>query len=652
MKRIVYTLLAFWFFSQNIFAQSQNNDILFAIAGNDVPVSEFLYIYKKNLGNKADFSRKSLEEYLDLYIKFKLKVQKAKDMNLDKTNAFKKEMAGYREQLAKSYLVDKEVSEKLMRETYDRMQKDLKVSHILISTGPGNKYEEKAKQKINQIYNDLKTGESFSELAKKYSDDKYSKNAGGDLGWVTAMLPEGFYEFENRIYSLKPGEFSKPFRTKFGYHIVKLENERPARGEIEASHILIRDKKKGKPIPGAKAKIDSIYDRLVAGENFVQLARKYSMDNKTAIKGGYLGYFGINKYGQIFEDQAFSLKNNNDFTKPFKTVLGWHIIKRMSKPGIKPYDKVRKSLINKINKNERFEIARKALIEKIKKEAGFKEYTEVLDSFISKLDKSFYSFKWKAPEYKDSLLFQLGNENVMLGDFVRYIESNQRKRIQLRKKKSVEESLKKFYDSFVADKCIKYEESHLEEKYPDFKFLMQEYTEGNLLFEVMEKEVWNKASSDTTGLKKFYEENKEKYQWKPRAELYTYTIHSDNPKLIKKVLKYIKKRSHKKLIKKFNKKKQLITFKIDKLEINSKELKGMKFKESEISEPFFDKTKKIVTVKKISKIIPKSTKSLDEAKGYVIADYQEYLEKKWLESLQKEYKVVVNKQVFESLIQK
>jgi len=573
-------------------------------------------------------------------------------MNLDKTNAFKKEMAGYREQLAKSYLVDKEVSEKLMRETYDRMQKDLKVSHILISTGPGNKYEEKAKQKINQIYNDLKTGESFSELAKKYSDDKYSKNAGGDLGWVTAMLPEGFYEFENRIYSLKPGEFSKPFRTKFGYHIVKLENERPARGEIEASHILIRDKKKGKPIPGAKAKIDSIYDRLVAGENFVQLARKYSMDNKTAIKGGYLGYFGINKYGQIFEDQAFSLKNNNDFTKPFKTVLGWHIIKRMSKPGIKPYDKVRKSLINKINKNERFEIARKALIEKIKKEAGFKEYTEVLDSFISKLDKSFYSFKWKAPEYKDSLLFQLGNENVMLGDFVRYIESNQRKRIQLRKKKSVEESLKKFYDSFVADKCIKYEESHLEEKYPDFKFLMQEYTEGNLLFEVMEKEVWNKASSDTTGLKKFYEENKEKYQWKPRAELYTYTIHSDNPKLIKKVLKYIKKRSHKKLIKKFNKKKQLITFKIDKLEINSKELKGMKFKESEISEPFFDKTKKIVTVKKISKIIPKSTKSLDEAKGYVIADYQEYLEKKWLESLQKEYKVVVNKQVFESLIQK
>ncbi len=652
MKRIIYIFIALWFFAQNIFAQSQKDDILFSIAGNKVPVSEFLYIYKKNLGNKADFSRKSLEEYLDLYIKFKLKVQKAKDMKLDKSDAFKKEMAGYREQLAKSYLVDKEVSEKLIREAYDRMQKDLKVSHILVSTGPRNKYEDKAKQRINKIYNELKEGKSFSDLAKRYSDDKYSVNAGGSLGWVTAMLPNGFYEFENQIYSLKPGEFSKPFRTKFGYHIVKLEAERPARGEIEASHILIRDRKKGKPIPGAKAKIDSIYDRLVAGENFVQLARKYSMDNKTAIKGGYLGYFGINKYDQVFEDQAFSLKNNNDFTKPFKTTLGWHIIKRMSKPGIKPYNQVRKNLINKINKNERFEIARKALIEKIKKEAGFKESPKVLKGYISKLDKSFYSFKWKTPEYKDTLLFQLGNKNVMLSDFVKYITNNQRKRLQIRKKTSVEESVMKIYDSFVSDESIKYEESHLEEKYPDFKFLMQEYTEGNLLFEVMEKEVWNKASSDTVGLKKFYEENKNNYQWKPRAELYTYTIHTDNKKLIKKILKYIKKRSHKKLIKKFNKKKQLVTFKIDKLEINSKELKGLKFKKGEISEPFFDKDKKIVTVKKITKIIPKSPKTLDEAKGYVIADYQEYLEKKWLDNLKKEYKVVVNKQVFENLIKK
>ncbi|HHB52045.1 MAG TPA: hypothetical protein ENK75_03225, partial [Saprospiraceae bacterium] len=557
---------------------------------------------------------------------------------------------GYREQLAKSYLVDKEVSEKLIKEAYDRMQKDLSVSHILISTGPANRDEAKAKDKINKIYNELKNGASFSDLAKKYSNDKYSKNDGGNLGWVTAMLPNGFYEFENQIYSLKKGEFSQPFRSKFGYHIVKLNDERPARGEIEASHILIRDKIKGKPVPDAKNKIDSIYNKLKAGENFVQLARKYSQDDKTAAKGGYLGFFGINKYDQTFEDQAFGLNKNNEFTKPFKTVLGWHIIKRMSKPGIKPYSQVRKSLLNKINKNERFEIARKALVEKIKKESGFEENLSILDTLASKLDKSFYSFKWKSPGIKDTLLFKLGDKKLMLSDFINYIKKNQRQRLRFRKQDPYKQSLMKMYENFVSDNCIKFEEANLEDKYPDFKFLMKEYTEGNLLFEVMEKEVWNKASTDTVGLKQFFEQNKDKYQWKPRAELYTYTIHSDNKKLIKKIMKYAKKHPHKKIIKKFNKKKSIITFKVDKPEINDSELKGMKFVKGEMTEPFFDKEKKEVTVKKINNSIPKTNKSLDEAKGYVIADYQEYLEKKWIEDLKNEYKVEINQKVFESLI--
>ncbi|HHH53867.1 MAG TPA: peptidyl-prolyl cis-trans isomerase, partial [Bacteroidetes bacterium] len=300
MNRLLYFFFVLLIVNGSLLSQTSNDETLFTVGGEKVPVSEFLYIYQKNLGDKADFSEKSLKEYLDLYIKFKLKVKKAKDMKLDQSPAFKNEMKGYREQLAKSYLVDKEVSEKLIKEAYDRMQKDLSVSHILISTGPANRDEAKAKDKINKIYNELKNGASFSDLAKKYSNDKYSKNDGGNLGWVTAMLPNGFYEFENQIYSLKKGEFSQPFRSKFGYHIVKLNDERPARGEIEASHILVRDKIKGKPVPDAKNKIDSIYNKLKAGENFVQLARKYSQDDKTAAKGGYLGFFGINKYDQTF----------------------------------------------------------------------------------------------------------------------------------------------------------------------------------------------------------------------------------------------------------------------------------------------------------------------------------------------------------------
>ncbi len=650
MKRLIYVFLVFIVFQGILFSQSLNNETLFTVGGEKVPVSEFLYIYQKNLGDKADFTEKSLKEYLDLYIKFKLKVKKAKDMKLDQSPAFKNEMKGYREQLAKSYLVDKEVSEKLMKEVYNRMQKDLNVSHILISTGPANRDEAKAKDKINEIYEKLKKGASFSDLAKNYSNDKYSKNDGGNLGWVTAMLPNGFYEFENQIYSLKKGEFSKPFKSKFGYHIVKLNDERPARGEIEVSHILIRDKVKGKPVPEAKSKIDSIYNKLKAGENFVQLARKYSQDDKTAAKGGYLGFFGINKYDQTFEDQAFSLKNNNEYTKPFKTVLGWHIIKRMSKPGIKSYSQVRKNLINKINKNERFEIARKSLVEKIKKEAGYKENLSILDTLASKLNKSFYSFKWKSPDVKDTVLFVLGDNKFMLSGFINYIQKNQRQRLRFRKEDPYKKSLMKMYDNYVSDNCIKYEEANLEDKYPDFKFLMKEYTEGNLLFEVMEKEVWNKASSDTAGLKKFFEKNRNNYQWKPRAELYTYTIHSDNKKTIKKILKYAKRHSHKKLIKKFNKKRSVITFKVDKPEINDAKLKGMKFKKGEMTEPFYDKKKQEVTFKKIENIIPQTAKTIDEAKGYVIADYQEYLEKKWIEDLKNEYSVEINQKAFKKLI--
>lgn len=632
------------FITFNLLGQKQNDEVLFTVADEEVPLSEFLYIYKKNLGDNADFSKKSLKEYLDLYMKFKLKVKKAKSMKLDTFSSFKNEMKGYREQLAKSYLVDKEVNEKLIKEAYDRMQRDLNISIILV-----NERNEKSKSKIMEAYSKLKSGESFVSVARKYSEDKYSNKIGGKLGWVTAMLPDGFYELENQVYNLKKGNYSKPFKTKYGYIIAMLNDERPARGEIEASHILIREKVKGKRIH-AKEKIDSIYQELNNGANFVHLARKYSMDNKTAMKGGYLGFFGINKYETKFEDMAFSLKENNDITIPFQSSLGWHIIKRMSKPKMKSFEKEKRSLSNKINKNERYNIGRAALISRIKKDARFSENAFALNNFSKLVDKSFYSFKWIEPKYQDTELFSLGNTKFNISDFVKYCKINQRARLKLFKKDPVDKAVKSFYKKFVDDQCIKYEEQHLEDKYPDFKFLMNEYTEGNLLFEVMEKEVWNKASKDTVGLNEFFNKNKENYKWKKRAELYEYTIHSDKPKLIKKILKYSKKKSHKKLIKKFNKKKQVVTFLVKKIEEGDKELEGFKFKAGERTKEVYDKANKIVTFKKINSILPEAPKSLSDAKGYIIADYQEFLEAKWIKDLEKEYPIKLNNDVFNKII--
>lgn len=246
-------------------------------------------------------------------------------MKLDTTPAFKKEMAGYREQLAKSYLVDKEVSEKLLNEAYERMGKDLKVSHIMISVKAGED-ETKVKNLVDSLYKELKTINPLNRWQKIFPMTVTAIIMVVASVGLLHCCQMGFMNSRTR-YTVLKGEFSKPFRTGFGYHIVKLLDERPARGEIEASHILIRNFDKEMPVPSPKFKIDSIYDRLKAGDNFVQLAREFSMDNKTAPKGGYLGIFGINKYDQVFEDEVFALQNNGDYSRPFNTTLGWHIVK-------------------------------------------------------------------------------------------------------------------------------------------------------------------------------------------------------------------------------------------------------------------------------------------------------------------------------------
>ncbi|MEZ4906536.1 MAG: peptidylprolyl isomerase [Saprospiraceae bacterium] len=646
MNKLLFILSLILLINLNSYSQDKDAT-LFTINGESVPVSEFLYIYQKNLGDKADFSKNSLQEYLDLFINFKLKVQKAKELKLDTTASFKREMAGYREQLAKSYLVDKEVNERMIKEAYDRMQKDLKVSHILISFQP-NQPEEKAEMLADSIYGLLNSGQSFQELAKKYSDDKYTSGNGGDLGWVTAMLPSGFYEFENEIYKLKKGEYSKPFKTQFGYHIVKLDNERPARGEIEASHILIRPTVNNVPVPNAKVKIDSIYNLLKKGENFVTLAREYSDDNKTAPKGGYLGFFGINKYDPIFEDKAFELEKDGDYTKPFLTSVGWHIIKRMSKPGIKSYDDLKRTLANEINQNDRYEIGRKALTEKIKKEAGYTENKDALKYFTGLLDNDFYTFKWNAPKYNDMFLFKLANQDYELRDFVNFLKNNQRERMGTNKSRTLTEAVNSLFDTYVENECIKFEEMGLENKYDDFRFLMKEYTEGNLLFEVMENEVWNKASKDSTGLQNFFDMNRENYLWQPRAEVVEYTINSNNKKLAEKIKKYAKSKTSDKVINKFNKKGNIVNFKSDKIE--EKDLTDMKFEAGYMTDLESLDNGNSYMFKKVENTLPITQKSLDDAKGYVIADYQEYLESNWIKDLKKQYPVKVNEQVFESLV--
>lgn len=652
MKKVFFSLIVILSIAYSGMAQ-QDDPVLFTVDDNPVHVSEFLYIYQKNNGKKADFSEKSLNEYLDLYTKFKLKVNKAREMKLDTIPELISELAGYRKQLSKSYLVDKEVSQKLVKEVFERRKKDLNVSHILIVSNneADLQREAEAKARIYLVYDKLEKGGKFGTLAKQYSEDKSSARSGGNLGYVTAMLPDGFYPFENEIYSLEPGQYSKPFKTNYGWHIVKLNGERPARGTVEAAHIMIKRKTGQNPML-AKQLVDSLYQRLLDGDSFEDLAGQYSMDKTTSIKGGYIGVFGINKYEKVFEDAVFALENDGDFTKPFESTAGWHIVKRISKPDINDFERARRNIANEVAKDSRFGIAKQKLVEDIKTDAKFTEDTSALNFFVSKLDPGFFSLYWNIPDSMDRHLFSLGEQSFNLEDFAIFCKKNQRERIRYGKNTSLDLVSQKMYERFIEESCMQYEEDKLEDKYPDFRSLMREYDEGILLFEATKREVWDKASQDTSGLKKFYETHKQNYLWRPRADLYTYTIHSNDQKTANKIYKFSGKRSHDKVIEKFNSENQIITFSRNKVENGSKELNLIEWEEGALSTLHFDKDKNTYQFKKIAALLPKTPKTLDEARGYVIADYQEYLEKNWVDQLKSEFEVEVNQKVFNQLIKK
>ena len=629
-------------------AKAQSNDpVLFTVEDNPVHLSEFDYIYSKNTGKNTDYSIESLQEYLDLYVKFKLKVQRAKEMQLDTIPSLMKELEGYRKQLAKSYLTDKEVTDRLVKEVYERSANDVKLSHILVSLkeNANSKQEADAKRKIDEIYNKIKGGMSFDDAVQEFSEDKMSKENGGALPFLNAMFPAGFYELENVGYSLKKGEVSAPIRTKLGFHVVRLDEKRPARGELEIAHILIRKEKIRQKKSDGLERINAIYERLKAGEDFGTLAKELSEDNATARNEGNLGMFGINKYEKAFEDAAFSLNEDGTFTAPVESSVGWHIIKRISKQERASFEDSDKRLKALVIKDPRHNIAKKTLISRIKTESNFSEDKSVLDAFSKTLDKTFFSYKWRPEALEPKTLFTFGDNVVTLNDFVDYAKSNTRARLRM-DEMPMEDAIASLYTKFVEQEAIDYEEKQLINKYPDFKAIMREYEEGILLFEVTKMKVWDKASQDSIGLDNFYKTNAYRYQWKERARMETYTLNTDDEAIVAKFMKKAKRKSPEWLKNKFG---DIFTVEEQLYERGSKDVSGIKFSSKSMSLPVVNERKSITTFRKIVEIIPASPKSLNDARGYIEADYQDELERIWINNLKAKYNVEINEDVLKSL---
>jgi len=617
---------------------------LFSVDGHPVAASEFTYIYGKNNRDDADFSEKSLREYLDLYTKFKLKVREAYAMQLDTLPSLQSELAGYRKQLAESYLNDKEITDRLVREAYDRTLSDVHVAHILVRM-PSATDTLAAYQRINEAWDRLSKGGNWDEVVKMYSEDDGTKNSGGDIGYLTALLPNGFYAFETAAYSTPAGSFSAPVKSPLGYHIIRVLDTRPARGEVEVGHILLRVKPDGSDEATQKKKIDGLYNELKAGGKFEDIARKSSEDRNTADRGGFIGPIGINQFERAFEEATFALENDGDYTEPVRTSLGWHIIRRTRKRPTLPFESTRRRIEVQVTRDERVQTARQAIIARIKQEAGYSVDPAVYDAFVAAAGDDLQTYRWLVPTMAPKPMVTMGSDTYTNVDFGQYVRNNARIRMSLPKGTSNREVLDKVLTEFTNEKALVYEERNLAKKYPEFANLMREYEEGILLFEATKQMVWDRASRDTVGLKAFHEANKDKYMWDERLEVATLTVDSAGMVQLPAMKKLAAKKSLATVQAKFAKK-GVKTELSSKLYLKDETLpEGLGWTAGLLAE--LPEGKGLV---KAEKLVPPTPKTLDEARGYIIADYQDKLEKEWVQSLQAKYAVKVNEDVLRSLI--
>lgn len=651
MRKLVLTCLASGFFAASGLAQT-----LFTYGSHPVSKEQFLRIYDKNsINKKPDYSDTALRSYLDLYALFRMKVAEADLQHLDTTASIQRELDTYRRQLSKNYLTDDKVTNALDQEAYDRMKHDVHVAHILIMCPPGADTVAPYR-KIDSIYHAIVNKKAdFGTMAEKYSEDRGSKDAGGDIGYITAL--ETVYPFETAAYTTPVGTVSAPFRTQFGFHIIKVLDKRPAVGEIQVAQIMISSPKSKGPEgdAAAHARADSVEMLLRKGVPFAELVKKYSDDKFSVKDDGVLPVFGVGHMVPSFEKAAFALKRPGDISEPVKTDYGYHIIKLIDKYPLKPYDSLEAQIKHKVQNDSREQHAKDAFFAAIKKKNGYKEYPANLQEMITKVanhqDTGRMRNTFRADDYRfmSKPLFRLADKDYLQSDFAGYMQSVTRGHLTGDKAQIVRDVFKMYVNATVND----FEEHKLVDENPDFKNLMEEYRDGIMLFDLMDRNVWSKASKDTVGLKAFYETHKSKYMWEPGFEGIVY--HFKNETTMKEGVNALAETdgTDEAILKRVNN-----STTPDGVTIQHGRYEFSKFKEVPQSELVKDKTTKAVknddgsyTVVKVTEVYnTPMQKSLDDARGYVVAEYQDYLEKQWNDQLRKKYPVKVDEKVFRSMV--
>ena len=637
-------------------AQSYTKKTLITIGDKQISAREFMDTYEKNNVKTDVIDKKNVDEYLDLYIDFKLKVVEAENLQMDTMPSFVKELKNYRDQLAKPYFSNDEITEELVKEAYERMQYDVNAAHILIKCDakalPADTLA--AYNKAMAVRERILKGEDFGTVAMEMSEDPSARDmaeipgvrkayAGnrGELGYFTAF--DMVYPFETGVYTTEVGKVSMPIRSDFGYHVIKVNSKTPALGLVRAAHIfLAADPSKEDSVLRNKAY--NIYNELMKDEmQWSDFVKRYSEDKGTITNNGVLSTFRVNQIVPEFITAVKGLEAGK-ISEPVKTSFGYHIIRLVMTTPPQDFETEKARLEERVERDMRSKISEEIAMKRIMKDNNFKENTKVKDEYIVSIDSTLAMGMYQPESIEDKVIFTIGKESCKLEEFVDYIVGHQRRQGFLSSSAYAYE----LYDAFLKEKVFAFEDATLEDKYPEFKTLVQEYHDGILLFSLMEEQVWNKAVEDTTGLKDYYERNKHLYMWNDRVKAIVVTSNNkDNVEEITSFLggdvtadslrTYLKNNGVQATARSsFYQKGDNVN--IDAMEWNEGSLS--------IFESVVDNTTQII---KIIEVRPAEPKSFKEARGLITSGYQNELETLWLQQLREKYPVEVNQKILKKV---
>jgi peptidyl-prolyl cis-trans isomerase SurA len=699
--------------------------ILFSVDEKPTIADEFIYVYEKNnFNNDSLYYEDDVDEYFDLFVNFKLKVEAAKAAGIDTSRAFLDEFKTYKEQLIKPYLSATKEQERLVEEAYEHMKYEIDASHILISMDENANPEDTmaAYQKITEIYEKAIAGEDFGTLAATYSQDPSAKSNQGRLGYFTAF--QMVFAFEEAAYTTPVDSVSDILRSRFGYHILKVHDKKPYSGKVKVSHIMLTDQNGTVDENILKNKIFEIHDQLVGGTDWNELCRKFSEDQRTKNNGGTLPFIGLRQINdEAFESVAFNLQNPGEISDPVRSRFGWHIIKLEEKQGLQPFEELKEELEQKVSQDDRSRLSKKAVIARLKEQNNFVQLDENRDLFIALSDSVLLQGKWN-PAVSDSIgtlaVFSIGNGSFSVRKCIDGIQPNLRRRTDINPSQYLSELL----DTFIEQTLLEHEEKQLIANNRDFRMLLNEYYEGILLFDIMNQKVWGKAVEDTLGLQSYFELHRDAYTWDTRAS--AVVCESSDKQILDKVKNQINDKSYplteitikpedevinhseiESLIQAFQQyKPSTITvesfgqateilqyFKnlgipdssilqamipdenIIRLKVNSNSKKSLEYLYNQestltlrVEEGLFEKGDNqavdsvsweigISELEKdgnyylvsIMDVLAPASKELSEVKGSVISDYQNYLEKTWIQELKRTFKVDINNSTLEQI---